>query len=280
VPAAPAVAAIQTAMPAVPAGATAPKATRIATSAPSAVTTAATQRQGATASRGRGLGTHRGPTLAPLAASTSTATPTPASRRAGAALCRVLRILGVWIPTSQGSCPHRPVTRIRREWWVALPHPAHRSTAWGGPYARRVSHETPPPADARYPQLPPSSGRDKHKPGGTDGCHIPGPRTVIAMTNQTRRWPRHPYQVVRRVLEGGVAMRLPILGTGGTGRLGRVNAAAVETAGGGPPAMNHGEARRRLSQGRNSLDGMSVDMGGRHDEPVSDGVGCGSWGLS
>jgi hypothetical protein len=41
----------------------------------------------------------------------------------------VLSILGVCIPTSQESCPHPPVTRIRREWCSALPHPAHRSTA-------------------------------------------------------------------------------------------------------------------------------------------------------
>jgi nucleoside-diphosphate-sugar epimerase len=94
-------------------------------------------------------------------------------------------------------------------------------------------------------------------------------------------------------------MTLPILVTGGTGRLGRrvvrrliaagcgirvltrhgrqaadgiqfltgemrtgegVDAAAVQTSVGGPPAMNHGEAGRRLSEGRNSVDGMSVDL--------------------
>jgi nucleoside-diphosphate-sugar epimerase len=125
--------------------------------------------------------------------------------------------------------------------------------------------------------------------------------------------------VVRSVLEGGAAMTLPILVTGGTGRLGRrvvrrliaagggiwvltrhgrqaadgvqfltgdlrtgqgVDAAAVETAGGDPPAMNHGEAGAGLSEGRNSVDGMSVDLLRRHDGPVTDGVGCGSWGLS
>jgi putative drug exporter of the RND superfamily len=32
----------------------------------------------------------------------------------------------------------------------------------------RASHETQPPADARYLQLAPRSGRDEHKPGGTD----------------------------------------------------------------------------------------------------------------
>jgi nucleoside-diphosphate-sugar epimerase len=103
-------------------------------------------------------------------------------------------------------------------------------------------------------------------------------------------------------------MTLPILVTGGTGRLGRrvvrrlvaagcgiqvltrhgrqaadgvqfltgnlrtgegVDAAAVETAGGGPPAMNMAMARpgRRLSEGRNSVDGMSVDLLGRHERP-------------
>jgi nucleoside-diphosphate-sugar epimerase len=116
-------------------------------------------------------------------------------------------------------------------------------------------------------------------------------------------------------------MTLPILVTGGTGRLGRrvvrrlvaagcgiqvltrhgrqaadgvqfltgdlrtgegVDAAAVETAGGGPPAMNMAMARpgRRLSEGRNSVDGMSVDLLGRHERPVTDGAGCDSWGLS
>jgi NAD(P)-dependent dehydrogenase (short-subunit alcohol dehydrogenase family) len=114
-------------------------------------------------------------------------------------------------------------------------------------------------------------------------------------------------------------MTLPILVTGGTGRLGRqvgrrlvaagcgirvltrhgrqaadgvqcltgdlhageeMDAATAETAGGGPPAMNMARPGRRLSEGRNSVDGMSVDPGGRHAEPVTDGVGCGSWGLS
>ena len=103
-------------------------------------------------------------------------------------------------------------------------------------------------------------------------------------------------------------MTLPILVTGGTGRLGRrvvrrlvaagcgirvvtrhgrqaadgvqfligdlrtgegVDAAAVETAGGDPPAMNMAMARpaRRLSEGRNSVNGMSVDLLGRHERP-------------
>jgi nucleoside-diphosphate-sugar epimerase len=114
-------------------------------------------------------------------------------------------------------------------------------------------------------------------------------------------------------------MTLPILVTGGTGRLERrvvrrliaagcgirvltrhgrqaadgvqfltgdlrtnegVDAAAVQTAGGDPPAMNMARPGRRLSEGRNSVYGMSVDLGERHDEPVTDGVGCGSWGLS
>jgi nucleoside-diphosphate-sugar epimerase len=114
-------------------------------------------------------------------------------------------------------------------------------------------------------------------------------------------------------------MTLPILVTGGTGRLGRRDvrwliaagcgirvltrhgrqaadgvqlltgdlrtseggdAAAVQTAGGGSPAMNMARPRRRLSEGRNSVYGMSVEVGGRHDGPVTDGVGCGSWGLS
>ena len=34
------------------------------------------------------------------------------------------------------------------------------------------------------------------------GCHIPRPRTVMAMTNQPADGPRHPCQVVRRVLVG------------------------------------------------------------------------------
>jgi NAD(P)-dependent dehydrogenase (short-subunit alcohol dehydrogenase family) len=112
--------------------------------------------------------------------------------------------------------------------------------------------------------------------------------------------------VVRSVLEGGAAMTLPILVTGGTGRLGRrvvrrllaagcgiwvltrhgrraadgvqfltsdlrtsegVDAAAVEPAGGGPPATNMARPGRRLSGGRNSVDGMSVDPLRRHENP-------------
>jgi uncharacterized protein YbjT (DUF2867 family) len=114
-------------------------------------------------------------------------------------------------------------------------------------------------------------------------------------------------------------MTLPILVTGGTGRLGRrdvgrliavgcgiwvltrhgrpaadgvqfltgdlrtsegVDAAAVQAAGGGPSAMNMARPRRRLSEGRNSVCGMSVELGGQHDGSVTDAVGCGSWGLS
>ena len=130
--------------------------------------------------------------------------------------------------------------------------------------------------------------------------------------------PRHPCQVVRRVLEGRSSHDVPILVTGGTGRLGRrvvrrlvaagcgirvltrhgrqaaggvqfltgdlrtgegVDPAAVETAGGGPPTMNQGRPGRRLSEGRNSFDGMSVDLLGPR-ETVIDGVSCDSWGLS
>jgi hypothetical protein len=140
------------------------------------------------------------------------------------------------------------------------------------------------------------------------GCHIPRPRTVMAMTNQPADGPRHPCQVVRRVLVGSSSHDVSHPGhwrhrsprtTGrpaacscrlrdpgahparppgsrrrpvprGDLRTGEgVDAAAVETAGGGPPTMNMAMARpgRRLSEGRNSVDGMSVDLLGRHERP-------------
>jgi nucleoside-diphosphate-sugar epimerase len=79
-------------------------------------------------------------------------------------------------------------------------------------------------------------------------------------------------------------MTLPILVTGGTGRLGRRVVRRLVAAGCGiqvltrhgrqaadgvQPAMNMAMARpgRRLSEGRNSVDGMSVDLLGRHERP-------------
>jgi hypothetical protein len=41
----------------------------------------------------------------------------------------------------------------------------------------------------------------------------------------------------------------------------------VEPAGGGPPATNMARPGRRLSGGRNSVDGMSVDLLRRHENP-------------
>ena len=46
-----------------------------------------------------------------------------------------------------------------------------------------------------------------------------------------------------------------------------VDAAAVEPAGGSPPATNMARPGRRLSEGRNSVDGMSVDLLRRHENP-------------
>src|SRR4029453_7910386 len=87
----------------------------------------------ATASSGRGLLIHGGPTPAALAASTPTATPTPtpASVRTGAAVRPVLSILGFCVPPPQKSCPPPPVPGIRPRWWIALLQWAHRCTAGG-----------------------------------------------------------------------------------------------------------------------------------------------------
>jgi plastocyanin len=90
------------------------------------------------------------------------------SVRTGAAVRTVLSILGVCIPTSQQSCPHPPVTRIRPQWCIGATAPGAPLYRPGMTLRPRGEPQNPTTGRRAPPTLPPPSGQYEHTPGGTD----------------------------------------------------------------------------------------------------------------